>query len=64
MKLLVRGEIIPLKHKDHALRGEMQHLRDCHIEGDWLLLYALGIDADGNETVTFHATDTHENLFG
>ncbi|MDD5055352.1 MAG: type II toxin-antitoxin system YafQ family toxin [Candidatus Peribacteraceae bacterium] len=64
MSLLVDGTLLPLKHKDHALQGEWRHIRDCHIEGDWILLYELGADAQGNETVTFHATDNHENLFG
>lgn len=64
MRLLLRGEPLLAKHRDHALRGESSHLRDCHIEGDWILLYELGSDADGMQTVTFHATDNHENLFG
>lgn len=63
MGLLIQGDALPAKHRDHALQGEWQYLRDCHIEGDWLLLYALGID-EGKETITFHATGTHENLFG
>jgi len=64
MRLLIRGYALPARYRDHALQGEWKHLRDCHIEGDWLLLYMLGMDADGNEIVTFYATGTHENLFG
>ncbi|MDO8649139.1 MAG: type II toxin-antitoxin system YafQ family toxin [Candidatus Peregrinibacteria bacterium] len=64
MGMLVDGTPLLPRHRDHALQGEWQHLRDCHIEGDWLLLYELRTDAAGNATVTFHATDTHENLFG
>lgn len=64
LALLVRGSILPAKYRDHALHGEFQHLRDCHVEGDWILLYELGLDEQGNETVTFHATDNHENVFG
>ena len=61
---LIDGKILPSKYRDHALQGKMQHLRDCHIEGDWMLLYELGTDDRGKETITFHATDNHENLFG
>ncbi len=64
MTLLTRGILLPVKYKDHALQGELRTIRDCHIEGDWMLLYELGIDAMERETVTFHATDNHENLFG
>lgn len=64
MDRLVEGKPLPPQSNDHALHGEWKALRDCHIEGDWVLLYELGIDAAGNETVIFHATDTHENLFG
>ncbi|TSD00234.1 MAG: addiction module antitoxin [Candidatus Peregrinibacteria bacterium Greene1014_49] len=64
MRLLVRSHALPAKYRDHALQGEWQHLRDCHIEGDWLLLYMIGEDTEGNEVVIFYETGTHENLFG
>lgn len=56
---------VPLSaiYKDHQLQGEYKKYRDCHIEGDWVLLYEYGIDASGKETITFHATDNHANLF-
>ncbi|TSC58610.1 MAG: hypothetical protein Greene041619_484 [Candidatus Peregrinibacteria bacterium Greene0416_19] len=62
--LLMDGKPLPLKYHDHELQGAWKGVRDCHIGGDWLLLYELSRGADGNEIVTFHATDTHENLFG
>lgn len=64
IEMLIDGKTLPLKYRDHALQGEWKHVRDCHIEGDWILLYELGITHDGKETITFHATDNHENLFG
>jgi mRNA interferase YafQ len=64
MGLLMDGKPLAMKYKDHPLQGEWQHIRDCHVEGDWILLYELGMDEDGNETITFHATDNHGNLFG
>lgn len=64
----VMGKLIndmPLspKHKDHQLQGELNKYRDCHIENDWVLLYEYGINESGNETIIFHATDNHSNLF-
>jgi len=64
MRMIAYNEPLPAKHRDHALHGKFLGLRDCHIEGDWLLLYELGKDADGQDVVVFHATDTHENLLG
>lgn len=64
MDMLIDGKKLAPKYKNHALQGEWRHAQDCHIEGDWILLYELGTDEDGNETITFHATDNHENLFG
>jgi mRNA interferase YafQ len=26
-------------HCDHALKGELVGYRDCHIQGDWVLIY-------------------------
>ena len=63
MEMLLDGILLPSKYHDHALQGQLKSVRDCHIEGDWLLLYELGIDSDGNEIITFYATDNHENLF-
>ena len=28
---------LPLKYRDHALSGEWQDFRECHIRPDWLL---------------------------
>lgn len=61
--LLIDGKVLPQKNRDHALQGEWQGVRDCHIEGDWILLYELHTDSEGKKCITFHATGTHENLF-
>lgn len=63
LRILIRKQELPARHYDHALHGEWDGCRDCHIEGDWVLIYELGSE-DGQETITFHATGTHENLFG
>ena len=61
---LIEGELLETRHKDHPLKGDFESFRDCHIEGDWVLIYKLGFDEEGSETITFHATDNHSNLFG
>ncbi|MBI2635876.1 type II toxin-antitoxin system YafQ family toxin [Candidatus Peregrinibacteria bacterium] len=64
MHMLVDGVFLPSKYKDHALHGVWQDMRDCHIEGNWVLVYELAISDDGSDIIIFHATDTHENIFG
>ena len=36
---LANGETLAPKYKDHALSGDLEGLRDCHIENDRRLLY-------------------------
>jgi mRNA interferase YafQ len=57
MEMLIDGVLLPAKYKDHALQGRWCGVRDCHIEGDWILLYEVGVDEDGMATIIFHATD-------
>jgi len=48
------------KYRDHALRGEYQGFRECHIEPDWLLIYR--IENEALELFLFR-TGTHSDLF-
>jgi len=52
---------IPLSpiYDDHPLKGEWQGFRDCHIQGDWLLIYRLEED----NTLALVRTGTHSDLF-
>lgn len=43
---------------DHPLNGEWADHRECHIGGDFLLIYQI----DGN-TINFVRTGTHSELF-
>jgi mRNA interferase YafQ len=58
MKLLEKGEQLPLKNKDHNLVGDYNKSRECHIGPDWLLIYKLF-----NTEITFVRTGTHSDLF-
>jgi mRNA interferase YafQ len=60
IRILVSGQPIPAKHRDHALVGNYAERRECHIEPDWLLVYQ--IDADENR-ITFERTGSHSDLF-
>jgi mRNA interferase YafQ len=56
--LLIEGNTLPARYKDHPLSGDWKHYRDCHIEPDWLLIYKI----DGGY-VHFVRTGTHSDLF-
>ena len=36
---LALGESLPEKNRDHALSGNWNGYRECHILPDWLLIY-------------------------
>ena len=55
---LVEQRGLSPKYKDHALIGQYRNKRDCHIEPDWILLYAVE-DTD----LVLHRTGTHSDLF-
>lgn len=60
IKLLSSGEQLPEKYSDHALHGEYQGCRECHIQPDWLLVY----ETDDNELYLYLIrTGTHSDLF-
>lgn len=46
--------------KDHALRGEWAGTRECHVGGDFLLIYEA---CDKNSAIVFVRAGTHSELF-
>ena len=56
--LLASGASLPLRFKDHPLKGDWKHHRDCHLEPDWVLIYKV----DG-EDLYLVRTGTHADLF-
>ena len=58
MHLIANEGPLPAEYADHALLGKWQDHRDCHVGGDWVLIYKL-TEAD----VIFVRTGTHSDLF-
>ncbi len=58
--LLMSGEKLDAKYKDHALSGNFIGFRECHIKPDWLLIYLLENDI---LTLTLVDTGTHSDIF-
>jgi mRNA interferase YafQ len=56
--LLLAGDSLPERYKDHPLRGSWTGYRDAHIEPDWLLIYRVA----GDE-LRLVRTGSHADLF-
>lgn len=59
MALLFLGDPLPPEYLDHELKGDWDGSRECHIGGDFLLVYQ-----DNGDLVTFVDLGTHSELFG
>ena len=57
---LLAEKILPEKNRDHALTGNYLGFRECHIQPDWLLIYAVD---HGQLVLTASRTGTHSDLF-
>jgi mRNA interferase YafQ len=55
---LAKRATLEEQYRDHALRGRHGERRDCHIEPDWVLIYAVV----GDE-IRLVRTGTHADLF-
>lgn len=60
INILVSGNSLPEKYKDHSLSGNYIGFRECHINPDWLLIYRIDDDI---LTLTLVRTGTHSDLF-
>ena len=58
--LLAKGEALPPKYRDHQLKGRLSVFRECHIKGDWLLIYRI---IEDKLVLSLHSTGTHTDLF-
>lgn len=62
VKELMNDRLLHASYRDHELSGEYAGVRECHIEGDWLLIY----DKDGplkGGSLKLIRTGTHSELF-
>ena len=63
--LLLIGNDVPLGPEwlDHPLKGEWSGYRECHIGGDFLLIYEVDDTAGKGGSIVFVRTGTHAELF-
>lgn len=61
MALIVANEgDLPADYRDHELAGDWADHRECHVGGDFLLIYLL----PSKDSVIFVRAGTHSELFG
>lgn len=60
VRILLSGEKLPRKYKEHKLNGEYEGCCECHIQNDILLIYSFD-----NKKLYLYAIDigTHSDLF-
>lgn len=44
IKIFADDKKLPAKYRDHALQGDWKGYRECHIQGDLLLIYTIEND--------------------
>lgn len=57
---LANGEKLEPKYRDHALSGDYQGVRECHIGPDWLLIYEVIEDV---LVLSLQRISSHSELF-
>jgi mRNA interferase YafQ len=60
IELLVEEKPLPDKYRDHALTGDYAGFRECHIQPDWLFLYAID---EENLILVAARTGTHSDFW-
>ncbi len=59
MTWIANEQPLPPNLRDHMLIGNFKGRRECHLAGDWLLIYKLETGA-----VIFERTGSHSELLG
>ncbi|MEA3062152.1 MAG: mRNA interferase YafQ [Sphingomonadales bacterium] len=64
LRLVAADSPLGPEWKDHPLKGEWSSHRECHVGGDFLLIYRLDESAGKAGTLVFVRAGTHSDLFG
>ncbi len=58
--LIATGARLPLSYRDHQLHGEFALFRECHVQGDLLLMYQI---IDDELILLMTHIGSHNDLF-
>ena len=59
LEWLINCKTLPEHYKDHPLKGNWSHYRECHVEFDWILLYRVDIK---NKSLLLAALGSHSEI--
>jgi len=59
--MLISGNSLSISYEDHALKGDLSHLRQCHIKDDLFLQYKKNEEI---MVITLADIGTHHQLLG
>jgi len=59
VEMLLDGVPLPARYCDHPLHGDKRGYRDCHIQGDWVLIYKINKSV---LTLILSETGTHSDI--
>jgi mRNA interferase YafQ len=60
MGMIINEQVLPHERHNHPLHGEWEGTLECHIQGDWVLIYEIDFE---EHVVIFHRTGSHSDLF-
>ena len=60
MGMIINEQPLPPERENHPLHGKWKDSFECHIQGDWVLVYQIDKAA---RKVTFQRTGSHSDLF-
>lgn len=60
IQLLEQNGTLPSTYRPHKLSGQYNNCWECHLKGDWLLLWEQN---DTQLTLLFTGTGTHSDIF-
>ena len=60
ISILLNGESLPENYKPHPLSGNYKNTMECHITGNWLLIYTINVR---EQILILIRTGTHADLF-
>ena len=60
IRLLTTDAPLPVRYRDHNLKGDWATYRNVHVTPDWILIYK----KEGDDRIIFARTGSHSDLFG